>query len=202
MDKIANALFLTEKETKFLAHILNDSWNQIDQENLTDEGLEIFKSIRRHVPEKFIVGIRLSPEIKGLGISLDDSLELVKKMSQLDVDFIHLSCWDIYAHSSEYPKNSKRLTEWFTRSIQNLPPIITTGNIWSSKDAQNAMGQGADLIGVARAAIPYPDWAKNIIDLKYDPPRGPFSTKQLKKAKLSDVFINYMRKWEGFVVKK
>ena len=162
--------------------------------------LEIFKSIRKHVPEKFIVGIRLSPEIKGLEISLDASLKLVKKISQLGVDFIHLSCWDIYAHSSKYPKNSKRLTEWFTKSIDNLPPIISTGNIWSSQDAQNAMRQGADLIGVARVAIPYPDWTKNIIDPKYDPPRGPYTSQQLKKAQLSDAFINYMRKWEGFVV--
>ncbi len=52
MDKIANALFLTEKETKFLAHILNDSWNLIDQENLTDEGLEIFKSIEKKIKEQ------------------------------------------------------------------------------------------------------------------------------------------------------
>ena len=97
-------------------------------------------------------------------------------------------------------KIPKRLTEWFTKSIDNLPPIISTGNIWSSQDAQNAMEQGADLIGVARAAIPYPDWTKNIIDPKYDPPRGPYTSQQLKKAQLSDVFINYMRKWEGFVV--
>ena len=41
---------------------------------------------------------------------------------------------------------------------------------------------------------------KNIIDPKYDPPRGPYTIQQLKKAQLSDAFINYMRKWEGFVV--
>jgi len=190
--------------SQFLSKSLNkrkDSWGG-DIKGRSRFLLEIFKSIRKHVPEKFMVGIRLSPEIQGLGILLSDSLEIVKKMSQLDVDFIHLSCWDIYAPSCEYPKNSKPLTEWFTRSINNLPPIISTGNIWSSKDVQNAMGQGADLIGVARAAIPYPDWANNIIDSKYNPPRAPFSSKQLKEAQLSDVFINYMRKWEGFVVDK
>ena len=51
MDKIANALFLTEKETEFLGHILNDAWYQIDQDNLTDEGLEIFKSIEKKIKE-------------------------------------------------------------------------------------------------------------------------------------------------------
>ena len=52
MDKIANALFLTEEETKFLGHILNEAWYQIDQENLTDEGLEIFKSIEKKIKEE------------------------------------------------------------------------------------------------------------------------------------------------------
>jgi len=52
MDKIANALFLTEKETEFLGHILNDAWYQIDQDNLTDEGLEIFKSIEKKIKEQ------------------------------------------------------------------------------------------------------------------------------------------------------
>jgi len=188
--------------SQFLSKSINkrkDKWGG-DLKGRSRFLFEIFRSIREHVPEKFIVGIRLSPEIKGLEISLDASLKLVKRMSKLKVDFIHLSCWDIYAHSSEYPKNSKTLTEWFTKSIDNLPPIISTGNIWSSQDAQNALKQGADLIGVARAAIPYPDWTKNMIDPKYDPPRGPFTSQQLKKAQLSDAFINYMRKWEGFVV--
>ena len=52
MDKISNALFLTEEETKFLGHILNDAWYQIDQENLTDEGLKIFKSIEKKIEEQ------------------------------------------------------------------------------------------------------------------------------------------------------
>ena len=162
--------------------------------------LEIFRSIKDLVPDSFIVGVRISPEIERMGINLDDSINLCSILTDEGIDFIHLSCWDIYAHSSEYPKNSKTLTEWYTKSIDNLPPIISTGNIWSSQDAQNAMRQGADLIGVARVAIPYPDWTKNIIDPKYDPPKGPYTSQQLKKAQLSDAFINYMRKWEGFVV--
>ena len=52
MDKIANALFLTEEETKFLGHILNDAWYQIDQENLTPQGLKTFKSIEKKIKEQ------------------------------------------------------------------------------------------------------------------------------------------------------
>ena len=61
------------------------------------------------------------------------------------------------------------------------------------------MTQGADLIGVARVGIPYPDWAKKISQENYDPPRAPFTVAHLRAADLSDVFINYMRLWDGFV---
>ena len=38
---------LTKKEIKFLAEIFTDAWYQVDEDNLTDEGLEIFKSIEK-----------------------------------------------------------------------------------------------------------------------------------------------------------
>ena len=34
---------------------------------------------------------------------------------------------------------------------------------------------------------------------EYDPKKPPFTSKQLKEVQLSDVFIDYMRKWDGFV---
>jgi len=84
-------------------------------------------------------------------------------------------------------------------SLNNLPPIISTGKVWSHKDAQNLLNQGADLIGIGRAAIGYPDWARQVKNIYYDPAKPPFSVDQLREAMLSDVFIEYMRNWEGFV---
>tara|TARA_B100000427_G_scaffold327559_1_gene338584 strand:- start:411 stop:1508 length:1098 start_codon:yes stop_codon:yes gene_type:complete len=187
--------------SQFLSNTINnrtDRWGG-DINDRSQFLFEIFNSIKNNVPKDFIVGIRLSPEIGELNISLEDSIELIKKVKTLGVDFIHLSCWDIYSPSLHYPKDPKRITEWITYSIDNLPPIISTGNIWSSEDAQNAMDQGADLVGVARVAIPYPDWAKNIEDTRYNPSKAPFSVQQLQDAQLSAPFINYMRKWKGFV---
>ena len=61
------------------------------------------------------------------------------------------------------------------------------------------MEQGADFIGVARAGIGHPFWAKNIIDDTYNPKRPPYSADYLKKVSLSENFIKYMRNWKGFV---
>ena len=187
--------------SQFLSKTINkrtDKWGG-DINGRSQFLIEIVNSIKNNVPENFIVGIRLSPEIEELNISLEDSIKLIRKVKTMGLDFIHLSCWDIYAPSLQYPKDPKRIAEWVTHSIDNLPPIISTGKIWSAEDAQNAIEQGADLVGVGRVAIPYPDWAKNIEETKYNPPKAPFSVQQLQDAELSAPFINYMRKWKSFV---
>ena len=159
----------------------------------------IISEIKKVVPESFIVGVRMSPEIKELGIYLNDSLKLARILSKTGIDFIHLSCWDCFKTSSEHLSDKRTLTEWFTQSISNLPTIISTGGIWSTKDANNVIKQGADLIGVGRAAIPYSDWGANLNYEKYDPPKMPFSKEQLSNAELSDTFIDYMKNWKGFI---
>lgn len=161
--------------------------------------VDIYRSIRKNVPRSFIVGVRISPEIPELGIDLNDSINLVSLLKDEGLDFIHISCWDAFSRSNAHPRNNKMLTEWFTESINRLPPIISTGGVWSTSDAQNLMKQGADLIGVGRVAIAHPNWAKNLSNNNYSPQRPPFSTKHLRSASLSDIFIEYMKNWTGFV---
>ena len=69
----------------------------------------------------------------------------------------------------------------------------------SKKNADDLLKQGADLVGVGKVGIGYPDWAKEVMKEEYDPKKPPFTSKQLKEVQLSDVFIDYMRKWDGFV---
>jgi len=175
-----------------------DEWGG-DLKNRSRFLIEIYRSIKEEVPDSFIVGVRISPEISDLGINLTDSINLAGFLRDEGIDYLHISCWDAFAKSKEYPDDPRRLTEWFSQSLDDLPPIISTGSVWSRSDAQELMNQGADLIGVARVGIPYPDWAKKLCQENYNPPRAPFTVKHLREAGLSDVFINYMRKWDGFV---
>ena len=187
--------------TQFLGiktNLRSDSWGG-SLNNRSRLLIEILRTMRDELPENFIVGVRISPEIKTMGIRLDDSIELAKKISDMEIDFIHISCWDVFKRSIEYPNINKTLTEWFTESCENLPTVISTGGVWSKENADDLLKQGADLVGVGRVGIGYPEWAKEVMKEKYDPKKPPFTSKQLKEAHLSDVFIDYMRKWDGFV---
>ena len=161
--------------------------------------VEIYKSIRNNVPDSFIVGIRISPEIESIGITLCDSISLVGALKKLSVDFIHLSCWDVFSKTSSIGNDKKTFTEIITESFQDLPAIISTGGVWSSLDANNLLKQGADLVGVGRVAIAHPYWANSISNLNYNPKRPPFSSNELEKAKLNKTFISYMKNWSNFV---
>merc|ERR1712039_821425 len=87
------------------------------------------------------------------GVELKDSLKLAAMLTTTGIDFLHLSCWDSFKGARGSPNDPRTLTEWFTTSIPNLPPIITAGEIWTPQDAQRVINMGADFVAVARSAM-------------------------------------------------
>ena len=55
------------------------------------------------------------------------------------------------------------------------------------------------MVGVARAGIGHSNWASNLGSGDYDPDRPPFTPEHLLEQGLSPVFVDYMRRWKGFV---
>ena len=50
-----------------------------------------------------------------------------------------------------------------------------------------------------RVALPHPDWAKQVLDAEHRPSQPPFTPEELLQANLSPTFVEYMRRWKGFV---
>ncbi len=161
--------------------------------------LDIIARIREKTGEKFLVGVRISPEYNKIGVVLDDSLDLVDLIVDAGVDFLHISCWDCFvppAHNDD----PRLLTEIFAERLAGRLPLISCGSVWSAAQAQAVMEQGADLVAVARSAIGHADWASHLGDADYDPQRPPFTAEHLLSEGLSEKFVDYMRAWQGFVV--
>ena len=161
---------------------------------------EIIRSIRKNTDPNFLIAVRISPIIEKAGIYLDDSLELARILCGMEIDMLHISCWDVF-QPVDGDELGPSLTKRFREVMRNNIPLISTGAVWTSRDAKWLMEEGADIVGVARVGIAHPDWPKHLIDENYEPQRPPFSVEHLENVELSPVFIEYMKRWKNFVEK-
>ena len=140
----------------------------------------------------------LFPCLTQAGIFLDESLQLTKILCKMDIDMLHVSCWDVFQGVAG-DENGASLTKRFAEVVPEHIALISTGAVWTSKDAQWLMEEGADLVGVARVAIAHPDWPMHLADVDYSPQRPPFTEQHLLDVDLSPVFVEYMKRWKNFV---
>jgi 2,4-dienoyl-CoA reductase-like NADH-dependent reductase (Old Yellow Enzyme family) len=158
----------------------------------------IIDAIRAITSPDFLIFVRISPVIEKMGIHLDESLQLAKDLAKAKVDGLHISCWDVFQTVGD--DDDRLMTQRFADALPNEFPLISTGAVWSAKDAHFVMEQGAHLVGVARVAIGHADWAEQIADSSYNPQQQPFTAEHLAAQGLSPVFIDYMRRWKNFVI--
>tara|TARA_B100001996_G_scaffold310941_1_gene252793 strand:- start:3242 stop:4258 length:1017 start_codon:yes stop_codon:yes gene_type:complete len=176
----------------------DDSWGG-DLPTRSQFLLRIIQEIKKQIPTNFLIGVRISPEYRKIGIEIEESLQLSELLISSGIDFLHISCWDCFTPSSTHSDDNRMITERFAEKLKEKIPIISTGAIWSTSDAKKVLEQGADLVGVGRVAIGHADWARHIEDIDYSPIRPPYSPKHLIEQGLSEIFIDYMRNWKGFV---
>jgi len=144
-----------------------------------------------------MVGIRLSPYVRAQGVTLPESLQVAQWFSERGADFIHASLWDSFKRHPDHPNTP--LTTLFRLAVTPPCPLIVTGGVWTPKQARQLMLEGADLVGMARAAIGHADWPQRAQEADYVPATPPFSVEHLTQQALSPRFITYMRRWKGFV---
>lgn len=164
--------------------------------------LQIVRGIREKCGSDFVVGVRLSPEDANWfhGIDFDACLDLSCRLAEDEgVDYIHISLWDAFKAADKYPEKGPAISH-FKKALPKITPLMTAGKIWSGQDAKDILSYGADVLALGRVAIAHPNWVNEYLnnDL-YNPTKPPFSISHLENAGLNHSFIEYMRKWKGFV---
>ncbi|MFK7962139.1 MAG: NADH:flavin oxidoreductase [Phycisphaerales bacterium] len=157
------------------------------------------QACRATVGDDFIVGVRLSPESSPSmpGIDLDESLQVAAWLCEDGADFMHISLWDADKNTSKRPEvHAARL---FRDALPAEVPIITAGAIWTVDDAEAQLDHGADAVALGRAAIVNPDWPQRVVDRGESPKRPPVTGAELSERALGPAFVDYMRRWDGFV---
>ncbi len=187
--------------TQFLGTVSNmrtDEWGG-SLDNRARLVRRIVAAIREATFDNFLVGVRISPEVPELGVDLDESIQVAKWLAADGVDFVHLSNWDSFKAPTKYPESDKMVTPRFREALGADTPLIAAGGAWTPKDTLQVLDQGADMVGLARAAIGNPSWPNDAVDPNWEPTRPPYAPEHLRSAGLSEKMITYMRAWPGFV---
>lgn len=120
-------------------------------------------SIKTYAEKPFILGYRISPEeLEEPGITLDDTLQLLAKLKNQGLDYIHISVGSVTQSSLRDKNNKKPIIQIIREQIGNDIPIIGVGQIQTPDDALGALDLGVPLIAIGRQLIVEPDWIKKV----------------------------------------
>lgn len=134
--------------------------------------LEVTREVKRVVQESgktdFIVGYRITPEeIHGenVGYRIDESLQLIEKIVNEKIDYIHVSLFTGY---KDAPQGSdKSYGELVKEKINGRCPVIIVSGVFTADDALNALHHG-DIIAIGRAALLEPQFVKKIRENRFE----------------------------------
>ncbi len=187
--------------TQFLgtfSNTRNDEWGG-SLENRARFLRRIVAATREATPDGFLVGVRISPEVPDQGVDLDDALTVAAWLAADGVDFVHVSNWDSFKPPTQHPESEKLLTTWFREAVGVATPLIATGGVWTPAEADQVLAQGADMVGIGRAAIGNASWPRHAAHHGWAPVRPPYTPEHLRAASLGEKMVDYMRRWPGFV---
>ncbi|MCY1071565.1 NADH:flavin oxidoreductase [Nannocystis sp. RBIL2] len=159
----------------------------------------IARRVRAATPADFLVGARISPEDFGYarGLDLDESLQLAAWLAEDGVDFLHVSLWDSKKNTAKRP--DQHPVPLFRAALPKHVPLVVAGNIWTRAEAEAELERGADFVALGKVAILNPDWPLRAADPSYQPERGPLTPAQLHDLAISDVFVDYLRRFKTIV---
>jgi 2,4-dienoyl-CoA reductase-like NADH-dependent reductase (Old Yellow Enzyme family) len=160
---------------------------------------EIMNGIREACGKTFLMGIRLSPEKVGMQLS-EVKLLCQQLIDSEKLDFLDVSLWDSFKYPEEKQNNDKTLLDHFTELDFKNVLFTVAGKIRTGKDVNFILNAKVDFVTIGRSAILHHDFPQKVIDNpQFEPIILPVSKEYLKKEGLSDIFVNYMRRWPGFV---
>ncbi|MFK7988820.1 MAG: NADH:flavin oxidoreductase [Sandaracinaceae bacterium] len=158
---------------------------------------EILAGIRERCGDDFILGLRLSPE--RFGIALDEARELTRRVLP-EVDFLEMSLWDTFKEPEDEAHRGRSLLSHFTDLDRGDTRLGVAGKLYSAADVRRALEEGADFVSLGRGALLHHDFPERMrADPDFTRVELPVSVDHLKREGLGDAFVEYMRRWEGFV---
>jgi 2,4-dienoyl-CoA reductase-like NADH-dependent reductase (Old Yellow Enzyme family) len=121
------------------------------------------EAVKTYAKKPFILGYRISPEeMEEPGITLDDTLQLVSKLKDQQLDYLHISVGSMKQPSMRDKESKQPVIQLIQEKVGKELPIIGVGLVKKPKDAIDALDLGIPLVAIGRELIVEPDWIKKV----------------------------------------
>ncbi|KXO87392.1 NADH:flavin oxidoreductase [Acinetobacter venetianus] len=127
--------------------------------------LEIVKEVKRVIKQyskrPFALGYRISvEEYEENGLRIGDSLELIDRLIESGIDYLHVSLTDILNGKPIDSVDEKLTIQTVIAHVNQRVPLISAGKIRTQYQAEEALALGLPLVAIGKAIVMNPDWVK------------------------------------------
>jgi 2,4-dienoyl-CoA reductase-like NADH-dependent reductase (Old Yellow Enzyme family) len=186
---------------QFLSPSINQRTDQYggSLENRARIIFDIVDAVRSRCRPDFLLGVRLSPE--RFDLKLAEIVEVARRLMKDGlIDFLDMSLWDSFKEPVEEAFKGRTLLSYFTELDRGEVRLGVAGKISTPPDAKRCLEDGADFVVLGRAAILHHDFPLQVrANPGFEPVTIPVTSDYLRSEGLSESFVAYMSKWDGFV---
>ncbi len=190
--------------TQFLSKKINERTDEYggSLENRCRILYEIVEGIREACSPSFLLGVRLSPE--RFGMELEEMQIICQQLIDSgNIDFLDISLWDSFKYPEEEAFQDKPLLDYFTTLDRKEVKLTVAGNIRTAEDVIKILNSNVDFVSIGRAGILHHDFPQKVIENpQFVPIATPVSKAHLQNEGLGKDFIEYMQRWQGFVLEE
>ena len=158
-------------------------------------------AVKKYADRPFITGYRLSPEeLEEPGITLQDTLSLLKELKVYPLDYFHISLGNIVQSSLRNNENENPVLKTIQDEVGDDIPIIGVGNIITPDDAVAAMDElGIPLIALGRELIIEPDWVEKVSSGNIETIHKVIEENNYENLAIPDAMWEYVKERPGWL---
>ncbi|WP_347939769.1 NADH-dependent flavin oxidoreductase [Peribacillus simplex] len=124
---------------------------------------EVKKVIEKRATKPFILGYRISPdEHQEGGLKMKDTYELINRLIEADVDYVHASLANALSSKPVNSKDEKTYLELIVEHVNGRVPLMAAGSMVTPDDVSTALDKGLSLAAIGHTLIMNPDWVEKV----------------------------------------
>lgn len=157
-------------------------------------------AIKNYAEIPFILGYRISPEeIEEPGITIDDTLALLTKLKQHNLDYIHVSTGHIRQSSLREQENANPILKRIVQTVGADMPVIGVGQLKTPEEVLSAMiDLNIPLVAIGRQLVVEPDWMNKVKTGKENTIRLEICSEEKEELSIPDAMWEYIQGRKGW----